>query len=170
MPMAAVTQMEAAVVKTCTSLPVRRIAPAPRNPTPVTTWAAMRVGSVLLLKTSRPSPEKRQAPTPTRPSVLMPAGCPCHSRSTPRAIARMAVTNSRSSKSGSPVSARDSAPSRSAGLVRGSRLVREFGQGEAVDKVAEDGQTFFVDRRLALLLVAGLLVGVRDDACRLHHL
>ena len=45
MPIAAQTQSVAAVVSPRTEKPCRMIAPAPRKPIPVTTWAAMRVGS-----------------------------------------------------------------------------------------------------------------------------
>src|SRR5215211_1239713 len=42
---AATTQSPAAVVRPRTERPWRRMAPAPRKPMPVTTWAAIRVGS-----------------------------------------------------------------------------------------------------------------------------
>src|SRR5947207_2563070 len=45
MPIAATTQRVAAVVSPRTESPSRMIAPAPRNPIPVTICAAMRVGS-----------------------------------------------------------------------------------------------------------------------------
>ena len=44
-PMAAAAQRLAAVVSPLTSRPRRMIAPVPRNPTPVTTWAAILAGS-----------------------------------------------------------------------------------------------------------------------------
>ena len=37
--------MPAAVVSPLTEVPVRKMTPAPRKPTPVTTWAAMREAS-----------------------------------------------------------------------------------------------------------------------------
>lgn len=45
MPTAAVIQTVAAVVMPLTMPPDWRMAPAPRKPTPVTIWAAMRPGS-----------------------------------------------------------------------------------------------------------------------------
>src|SRR5438046_431313 len=152
-------------------MPVRRMAPAPRNPTPVTICAAIRVGSVGVPNFSSPRPAKRQDPMPTRAMVRIPAGWPWYSRSSPMATARMAVTKRRSAKSVSPLSGRASAPSGTpAGLVLASRLVRELGKVEAVDEVAEHGEALLVDRSLALVLVVRPLVWVRDDARRLHHL
>ena len=46
MPMAAATQILAAVVRPRTMEPWRMMVPAPRKPTPVTIWAAMRAGSL----------------------------------------------------------------------------------------------------------------------------
>src|ERR1700694_1305207 len=74
-PIAATTQMVAAVVRPLTSVPCRRMAPAPRKPTPVTIWAAIRVGSVRLPKYgSRLIVVNRHAPTPTSAMVRIPAG------------------------------------------------------------------------------------------------
>jgi hypothetical protein len=53
-PIAAVTQMEAAVVRPRTDSPSLKITPAPRKPMPVMMPCAMRVGSVL--KTSEGGP------------------------------------------------------------------------------------------------------------------
>ena len=47
-PMAATSHSPAAVVSPWTLSPVRRIAPPPRNPTPVTTDAAIREGSTAI--------------------------------------------------------------------------------------------------------------------------
>ena len=44
-PTAAVTQTDAAVVRPCTESRRTKISPAPRNPMPVTIWAATRDGS-----------------------------------------------------------------------------------------------------------------------------
>ena len=44
-PIAAVTQIAAAVVRPRTESRRTKISPAPRNPTPVTIWAATREGS-----------------------------------------------------------------------------------------------------------------------------
>ena len=46
-PIAATSHKPAAVVNPCTEIPVRRIAPAPRNPMPETTDAAIREGSTV---------------------------------------------------------------------------------------------------------------------------
>src|SRR6202022_1386926 len=74
-PTAATTQIVAAVVKPRTSVPCRRMAPAPRKPTPVTICAAMRVGSVRLPKAgSRATAVNRHDPTPTKAIVRIPAG------------------------------------------------------------------------------------------------
>ncbi|MNC51336.1 hypothetical protein D3C75_1006250 [compost metagenome] len=45
-PMAATTQIDAAVVKPVIDFPVKRIVPAPKNPTPVITAVARRAGSI----------------------------------------------------------------------------------------------------------------------------
>src|SRR6266567_2634325 len=75
MPMAAVTHMEAAVVRPRTSSPWRRMLPAPRNPTPVTICAAMRVGSTRVPKAgTRPIAVNSPAPAPMSAIVRMPAG------------------------------------------------------------------------------------------------
>ena len=47
-PIQAVIQMPAAVVRPRTEPFICIIAPAPRKPTPLTTWAAMRPGSPFL--------------------------------------------------------------------------------------------------------------------------
>jgi len=74
----------AAVVRPLTPSSARKIAPAPRNPTPVTTWAAIRVGSVTWPgKMNTPTAVKTQAPTDTMASVLTPAAWPRYSRSIP---------------------------------------------------------------------------------------
>ena len=44
-PIPPVVQMLAAVVSPRTEAPIRRMAPAPKKPMPLTTWAAMRPGS-----------------------------------------------------------------------------------------------------------------------------
>jgi hypothetical protein len=48
MPIAATTHSVAAVVSPRTDSPWRMMAPAPRKPIPVTTCAAMRVGSSVI--------------------------------------------------------------------------------------------------------------------------
>src|SRR5467141_2566719 len=169
-PIAATTQMVAAVVKPLTSDPVRRMAPAPRKPTPVTICAAMRVGSTRLPKMgSRPTVVNRHAPTPTSAIVRMPAGWPWYSRSEPMKIARMRVTTIRRAKSRSPLSGRGSAPARApAGFVLGLRLIGELRKVKAVNEVAEHGQPLVVDRGVRLVLLVGRFVGLRDDAGGVH--
>src|ERR1700674_2388393 len=170
MPNAATTQIVAAVVIPWTSPPLRRMVPAPRKPTPVTIWAAMRVGSTRAPKiVSIPIPVKRHAPTPTRAIVRIPAGWPCHSRSQPTAMARTRVTKRRSARSRSPCRGRSSAPSRPAGFILGAGFVRQLRQVEAVHEVPKDGQPLFVDRCFRLFLFVPGLVSVRDDAGRVHH-
>jgi hypothetical protein len=63
MPMAAFTQMVAAVVMPCTLSPLRMIAPAPRNPMPVTICAAMRSGMPLTAPIRREIVVKSADPT-----------------------------------------------------------------------------------------------------------
>src|SRR5216683_3071725 len=173
MPTDAATQIIAAVVSPWTSPPWRRIAPAPRNPTPVTICAAIRVGSTPDLKAgSRPTPVNMHAPTAISDMVLSPAGCPRYSRSTPRARPRRRATRRRTPKSSSlPCRGSGSAPARSAaGLVLRPGLVGQLGQVEAVHEISEDGEALLVDRRLGLVLRSSLLVPVGDDARRLHDL
>src|SRR5229473_5259602 len=160
--------MVAAVVRPRTSVPWRRIAPAPRKPTPVTICAAMRVGSVRLPKNdSRLIVVNRHAPTPTSAIVRIPAGCPWYSRSVPIAMLRMRVTTMRRAKSRSPLRGSGSAPARApAGFVLGLGLVGELRQVKAVDEVSEHCQPLIVDRHLGLVLVVRRFVGLRDDARR----
>jgi len=71
-PIEATTHNPAAVVRPLTTAPSRKMAPAPRKPTPVTIWAAMRDWS----GPSKPmidATEKMAAPTPTRVCVRSPA-------------------------------------------------------------------------------------------------
>src|SRR6185312_2562920 len=84
MPMAATTQMVAAVVRPLTCSPWCMIAPAPMKPMPVTIWAAMRVGSasttpVKFLETIM----NKHAPTQIRMLVRRPAALSESSRSMP---------------------------------------------------------------------------------------
>src|SRR4051794_1320912 len=92
MPIAATTQSVAAVVSPRTEKPCRMIAPAPRKPIPVTTCAAMRVGSArtMLLPPARNSWKpyaetivNRAEPSETRRCVLTPASRSRSSRSNP---------------------------------------------------------------------------------------
>src|SRR6266851_1990691 len=179
MPTDAATQIIAAVVSPWTSPPWRKIAPAPRNPTPVTICAAIRVGSTPDLKAgSRPTPVNMHAPTAIKDMVLSPAGCPRYSRSTPRARPRRRATRRRTPKSSSlPCRGSGSAPARPAaglvlrpGLVLRARLVGQLRQVEAVHEISKDGEALLVDRRLGLVLRSSLLVPVGDDARRLHDL
>ena len=79
-PIAAVTQMAAAVVSPRTESRRTKIIPAPKNPTPVTIWAATREGSRMIRPGSSTSLNpyllinmKSAAPTPTRVCVRNPA-------------------------------------------------------------------------------------------------
>src|ERR1700686_5025819 len=179
MPRAAATQMDAAVVRPWTSPPSRRIAPAPRNPTPVTIWAPMRGRSIPGPERGMsPRPVNMHAPTEISVIVLSPAGCPRYSRSTPSARPRTSETSRRIPKSSSlPCSGSCSASAGTAaglvlrpGLVLRAGLVRELRQVEAVHEVAKDSQALLVHRGLNLVLVTGVLVRLGDDAGGLHHL
>src|SRR5260221_60874 len=179
MPTDAATQIIAAVVKPWTSPPWRRIAPAPRNPTPVTICAAMRVGSTPVLKPgSSPSPVNMHAPTAISDIVLRPAGCPRYSLSTPSAMPRRSATRRRSPSSTSLTGIGSaSAPAGTAaglvlrpGLVFSARFVGQLRQVEAVHEIPEDGEALLVHGGLGFVLLGGLLVGVRDDAGRFHDL
>ncbi len=86
MPIAAANQMAAAVVRFLTVLlSLLRIMPAPRKPTPDTTWAAIRAG--LLGSATVEMKVNRHAPAITKQCVLMPAGLSRISRSTPIIVA-----------------------------------------------------------------------------------
>src|SRR5512146_1181858 len=83
-------------------MPSRMIAPAPRKPTPVTIWAATRVGSTFAPKSWNPyAPTivKRHEPSATSRWVRMPASRSRSSRSIPTAPPRPAATESRSTAS-----------------------------------------------------------------------
>src|SRR6185436_7536166 len=84
--MAATVQRQAAVVSPRTESPERMMAPAPRKPTPATTWAAIRAGSdfpgfrsAMWIDTSM----MRHDPRETIMWVRSPAGWLCISRSRP---------------------------------------------------------------------------------------
>src|SRR6202521_6001908 len=177
MPTDAATQIMAAVVNPWTSPPWRKMAPAPRNPTPVTICAAIRVGSTPVLKAGNmPSPVNIHAPTAMSDIVLRPAGCPRYSLSTPSAMPRRSATSRRSASSASlPDIGSGSASAGTApglvlrpGLVFSARLVGQLRQVEAVHEISEDGQALLVDGRLDLVLLARLFVRVRDDPGRFH--
>src|SRR5207245_1725497 len=178
MPSDAATQIDAAVVRPRTSSPWRRMLPAPRNPTPVTICAAMRVGSTVRANSGiSPRPVNMHEPALMSAMVRKPAGCPRNSRSAPMTSPSARATITRKARSNSPfrcvLSAPAGAPSGpvlSAGLVLGARFVGKLGEVQAVDEVAEDGQTFLVDDGLSLVLVALQLVCLGDDAGSLHHL
>ena len=79
-PMAAVTQIAAAVVRPRTESRRTKISPAPRKPTPVTIWAATREGSRITRRGCSTSVNpylltsmNSAAPTPTRVWVRNPA-------------------------------------------------------------------------------------------------
>src|SRR5580704_15157470 len=71
-PTIAEHQSVATVLRPVTLIPSRRITPAPRKPTPETTWAAIRVG-LLSLETIVEKTTKPAAPTATRELVRNPA-------------------------------------------------------------------------------------------------
>src|SRR5947208_2730539 len=103
MPIAATTQSVAAVVRPRTDSPCRMIAPAPRKPMPVTSWAAIRVGSA---RTTF-APESRKAWKPYAPTIVNKA----EPSETSRCVRRPA-SRSRSSRS-TPISPPSSAASAS---------------------------------------------------------
>src|SRR5438874_12352596 len=152
--------------------------PAPRKPTPVTIWAAIRVGSTVLPKIGiRPSPVNKHEPAPMSAIVRIPAAWPLISRSVPSARPITSATKTRKARSNSPESGVLSAPAGTtsgpvlrAGLVLRAWLVGKLGEVQAVHEVAEHGKALFVDHSLHLVLVAFSLVGLRDDAGGLHDL
>src|SRR5262249_1716993 len=79
----AVAQMVAAVVIPMTAEGSRTIDPAPRKPTPVTIWAAMRAGSLLASAGLTEAMVKMAAPTQMSTRVRRPAGFSLRSRSAP---------------------------------------------------------------------------------------
>src|ERR1700733_9702565 len=103
-PTAATVQMLAAVVSPLTISPRARIAPAPRNPIPETTWAAIRDGSSTTFFSFRmlenPYWETimiRQEPTQTSMWVRIPAAHSRRSRSKPMRLPSAAAVTRRSS-------------------------------------------------------------------------
>ena len=86
-----------------TDVPNLRIAPAPRKPIPVTTWAATRDGSTGLPSPGASAPTKPKIdttvnnaePSATSRCVRMPAGCSWISRSKPMAAPNTAATSTR---------------------------------------------------------------------------
>src|SRR5258708_311186 len=110
--------------------------------------------------------------------VFRPAGWPRYSRSTPRTRPRRSATKMRRPSSASlPGIGSGSASAGTApglvlrpGLVLGSRLVGQLRQVEAVHEISENGQALLVHRRLGLVLVAGFLIRVGNDAGRFHDL
>jgi hypothetical protein len=98
MPGAAASQMVEAVVRPMTLPPSRRIAPAPRNPMPVTMLAAMRVGlSSLPSRTDRIV--KSAAPRQMKMMVRNPAALSRYSRSAPMSPPATTASASRSRSS-----------------------------------------------------------------------
>src|SRR6266568_7976014 len=179
MPSEAATQMDAAVVSPRTSSPWRRMLPAPRNPTPVTIWAAMRVGSTVLAKSGmKPRPVNMHDPALIKAMVRRPAGWPRNSRSAPMRRPRPRAIITRMASSTSPdmgvvlaPAGATSGPVLSAGFVLRTRLVRKLGEVQAVHEVSKNGEAFLVDDRvLGLVLVAVDLIRLRNDAGGLHNL
>ncbi len=100
MPTAATAHRLAAVVRPRIVAPSLRIAPAPRNPTPVTICAATRAGSAPgALKASIERTVNAADPIDTRRWVRIPAGWSWTSRSRPMAAPRAAATTSRHASS-----------------------------------------------------------------------
>src|SRR5512133_2552916 len=104
MPIAATTQRVAAVVSPRTDRPWRMIAPAPRKPMPVTTWAAIRVGSkptplafenCQSVQANAETSVNRAAPTETSMCVRSPASRSRSSRSKPIAPPSTAASPTR---------------------------------------------------------------------------
>ena len=100
MPIAAIIQMPAAVVRPRTEPFICMMAPAPRKPIPDTTWAAMRLGSPFLRPryscgTYIDSTIARQAPMQMSEKVRTPAVWPLRLRSkptrAPRSMARVSL-------------------------------------------------------------------------------
>ena len=81
--MAETVQMVAAVVSPVIWWRSRRIEPAPRKPTPVTIWAAMRAGSCPPRAGDMDTTVKMAEPTQIRICVRRPAGLCPFSRSMP---------------------------------------------------------------------------------------
>jgi hypothetical protein len=98
-PIAAFTQIVAAVVMPCTLRPLWMMAPAPRNPMPDTICAATR--SVLPPDPPKVSDTsvKRAAPSVMRMFVRSPAGLRRSSRSIPTAAPSRAARTSRVTRS-----------------------------------------------------------------------
>src|SRR6266849_4636766 len=178
MPSEAATQMDAAVVSPRTSSPWRRMLPAPRNPTPVTIWAAMRVGSTVLVKSGmRPRPVNMHDPALIKAMVRRPAGWPRNSRSAPMSRPRARAIVTRIARRTSPdtcvvlaPAGATSGPVLGAGLILGTRLVRKLGEVQAVHEVSKHGEALLIDDRVFdLVLVAVAIVGLGDDAGGFHH-
>src|SRR5713101_5076409 len=85
MPMAATTQIVAALVRPVTAPRVWRMVPAPMKPTPARIWAATRPGSPLSAAMRTERTVNRVAPMLMRMLVRRPAGFPFSSRSRPMA-------------------------------------------------------------------------------------
>src|SRR5438128_5407119 len=85
MPMAATTQIVAALVKPVTAPRVWRMVPAPMKPTPARIWAATRPGSPRSAAMRTERSVNRVAPMLMRMLVRRPAGFPFSSRSRPMA-------------------------------------------------------------------------------------
>ena len=84
-PIAALHQTVAAEVSPCTLLPSLKIIPAPKNPTPVTTWAVIRLTSTPLALSAieMDNNTNTAAPMATNIFVRKPAVLWCHCRSKP---------------------------------------------------------------------------------------
>src|SRR5437879_4197278 len=146
--------------------------PAPRKPTPVTIWAAIRVGSTVLPKIGiRPSPVNKHEPAPMSAIVRIPAAWPLISRSVPSARPITSATKTRKARSNSPESGVLSAPAGTtsgpvlrAGLVLRAWLVGKLGEVQAVHEVAEHCEPLLVDHSLHRVLAGFGLDGLGGDA------
>ena len=100
-PIAADSQMAAAVVSPCTDPRRKMMMPAPRKPMPETIWAATRDGSTSTVPGTRTSLNPylltsriSAAAVPTMVCVRIPALLPCSSRSRPMSAVSPNATNS----------------------------------------------------------------------------
>src|SRR5689334_6470390 len=119
-PIAAVTHIDAAVVRPRTEPPCLRIAPPPRKPTPTTTCEATRVMSICTLLFARTATNGANACTEMSPNsaaprhsrtwVRNPAGWASISRSTPIAAPSATARSTRRTISPSPRFSTDPSP------------------------------------------------------------
>src|SRR5437667_7296250 len=130
MPMAATTQIVAALVRPVTAPRVWRMVPAPMKPTPARIWAATRPGSPLSAAMRMDRTVNRVAPMLMRMFVRRPAGFPFSSRSRPMAPPRTTARTSCMSSSSRKTCTCARSPMRLlAGAVPGARGLAAIGEG-----------------------------------------